>query len=200
MSIYDIRDHNQPINPFIKVGKTEKQKVFYKLDEEVNNPNRFAILRTTENGKFVRGEMLYYKLDNVEIYTELNNIIFVDRVNKTLTVKDYSKALEEINPENPETRQYIILMYLDDDVYEQGAGTTYTWEAMEGRQLAYQYIKDNIGMNYMNPDKSIVLTDNVAVKDALTVTQFIKYLKNGNLVPEDDFEIDDYRSGDEENE
>jgi hypothetical protein len=44
------------------------------------------------------------------------------------------------------------------------------------------------------------LTDNVALKDALSVTQFVNYLKNGNLVPEDDFNIDDYRSGGEDDE
>lgn len=192
-----IIDDRKPINPFIKVDKNEKQKVFYNLKDEVNTPDRFAILRTTENGKFVKGGMLYFKMDGVELFTDINNIIFVDKINKTFTVKEYSKTLEEINPEDPEQRQYIILMYLDDDIYQEGAGTTYAWESMQGRQNMYDYIKTNIGINYMNPDKSIVLTDNVAVKDALTVTQFINYLKNGNLVPEDDFEIENYRSGDE---
>ena len=70
---------------------------------------------------------------------------------------------------------------------------------MIGRTAIYDYIVHNIASNYMNPDKSIILTDNVALKDALTVTQFVSYLKNGNLVPEDDFDIEEYRTtGDEE--
>jgi hypothetical protein len=44
----------------------------------------------------------------------------------------------------------------------------------------------------MNPDKSFILTANVPLKDALSVTQFVDYLKNSNLVPEDNFDIHDY--------
>ena len=44
----------------------------------------------------------------------------------------------------------------------------------------------------IDPDKSIVLTENVAIKDAFTVSQFVKYLQNASLVEEDDFDIEIY--------
>jgi hypothetical protein len=40
----------------------------------------------------------------------------------------------------------------------------------------------------------------VAFKDALTVTAFIRYLKNGNLVEDDGFDIDEYSYEDNEEE
>ena len=190
-------DDNTPINPFINTGKILNP--FYKIDEAINEENRYVILKTTEHGKYVRDNMLYYKFNGVEIFTEINNAIFVDRINNTLIVKDYSKALEEINPVDPEERQYVLIMVMDDDAMDEGLNK-YLWAAMIGRSTLYRYIVDNIEINYMNPDKSIVLTDNVALKDALTVTQFINYLKNGDLIPQDDFDIEKYRGSEDSNE
>lgn len=190
-------DLNKPTSPFVKVGK-KPISPFYKVEDEINTSERYAILKTTDNGKFVRGNLLYYRFNNVDIYTDIDNAIFVDAVNSSITIKEYSKALAQINPVDPEERQYIILMYIDDDMTDEDI-QQYTWESMIGRTAIYDYIVNNIASNYMNPDKSIILTDNVALKDALTVTQFISYLKNGNLVPEDDFNIEEYRTtGDEE--
>ena len=192
-------DLNKPTSPFVKVGK-KPISPFYKVEDEINTSERYAILKTTDNGKFVRGNLLYYRFNNVDIYTDIDNAIFVDAVNSSITIKEYSKALAQINPVDPEERQYIILMYIDDDMIDDDVTYhQYTWESMIGRTAIYDYIVNNIASNYMNPDKSIILTDNVALKDALTVTQFISYLKNGNLVPEDDFNIEEYRTtGDEE--
>lgn len=190
-------DRNKPISPFVKVGN-KPISPFYKVEDEINTSERYAILKTTDNGKFVRGNLLYYRFNNVDIYTDIDNAIFVDAINCSITVKEYSKALAQINPVDPEERQYIILMYIDDDMIDDDM-YQYTWESMIGRTAIYDYIVNNIATNYMNPDKSIILTDNVALKDALTVTQFVSYLKNGNLIPEDDFNIEEYRiTGDEE--
>lgn len=188
----------KPRSPFVITGK-KPINPFYNVESESNGPDRFAILKTTDNGKYIRGNMLFYKYKGIEIYTEINNAIFVDTINDTISVKDYGKTLEEINPTDPENKQYVLIIVSDEDAEDDGLNM-YTWDAMIGRTTMYKYIVDNIESKYMDPDKSIVLTDNVALKDALTVTQFVNYLKNGNLVPEDDFNIDDYRSGDDDNE
>ena len=180
----------EKINPFYKTGK--KMNPFYKVDNITNGADRFVILSTTENGKYVRGNLLFYSMNGVEIYTDINNAILVDTINKTFTVRKADSVLEEINPTDPEQRQYVIIMVLDDDINNEDINK-YIWASMIGRTTMYEYIKENIEINYINPDKSIILTDNVALKDALSVTQFIKYLKNGNLVEEDDFDIDEYR-------
>ena len=75
------------------------------LDERPNDKDRFAILASTETGKYVRGDMLYFNFNGVDIYTEINNAIFVDTRNKTVFIKDYHKVKEEITPTNPEERQ-----------------------------------------------------------------------------------------------
>ena len=193
---FDYQD--KPKSPFIFTGK-KPISPFYNIETESNGPDRFAIIKTTDNGKYIRGNMLFYKYKGIEIYTEINNAIFVDTINDTINIKDYSKTLEEINPVNPEERQYVIIIVSDEDIEDQGINM-YTWDAMIGRSTMYKYIVDNIELKYMDPDKSIILTDNVALKDALSVTQFVNYLKNGNLVPEDDFDINEYRTGGEDDE
>lgn len=187
--------HDQPKykNPIVFFNKKdpnpEKREGIYFQDKEINNKDKFAILKTTDNGAYIRGNMLYYKLNNVEIYTELNNVIFVDLHSMTLTIKQYDQVISEISPEDPEVRQYIILMYVYGDNDEQIC----RWESMNGRSNIYEYIKQYIDIYDFDPDKSVVITDNVAFKDALSVTAFVKYLQNGNLVEEDDFDIDQYR-------
>lgn len=187
-------DQPRIISPLIKIDKKKKINPIYYQDQEINGKNRFAILRTTDNGAYVRGDMLYYKIDGVEVYTEINNIIFVDLNNKSVTIKQYDKVADNIAPENPEERQYIILMYLND--YDENSQCV--WESMIGRLTAYEFIKQYIDIYKFNPDKSVVITDNVAFKNALTVTQFIKYLQNGNLVEEDNFNIDQYKVDEED--
>lgn len=181
-----------PHNPFIKVEKDEKIKPLYKIDEQINTERRYVITKATDHGRFVRNGLLYFNMKGIEIYTDLNNAIFVDEINDSVTVKDYENALDAITPdEDPELRQYVIMMYCDDDVEAMGY-SKYNWASMTGRSMMYDYIKDNIDIMYMNPDKSFILTANVPLKDALSVTQFVDYLKNGNLVPEDNFDIHDY--------
>lgn len=171
---YDDKD-NIKINPI------------YMIEDHPNDQNRFAILRTTENGKYVRGGMLYFKLGGFEIYTEINNALFVDLTNKTVFIKEYQKVIEEITPVDPEKRQYIIMMKCCDQDSDY-----YLWEAMEGRSTMYSYIVDNIDSQNIDPQKSFVLTENVPYKDALTVYQFIQYLKNADLVEDDGFDIDEW--------
>lgn len=176
-------------NPLIFYDKDDKIKVnpVYMIEDHPNDKNRFAILRTTENGKYVRGDSLYFKLGGFEIYTEINNAIFVDLINKTVFIKEYQKVVEEITPVDPEKRQYIIMMKnINEDMDE------YTWEAMEGRSTMYNFIVDNIDSLNIDPENSFVLTENVPYKDALTVYQFIQYIKNADLVEEDGFDINDW--------
>ena len=180
---------DKPIQPFTFVDKDKPYIVnpFYIVEDHPNDQNRFAILRTTENGKYVRGGMLYFNFRGIEIYTEINNAIFIDLINNTVFIKDYQKVVEEIKPVDPEKRQYIIMMKCEDQ-----EGEYYTWDAMEGRSTMYNYIVDNIEIKNIDPEKSIVLTENVPYKDALTVTQFVKYLKNAEYVENDGFDIDEY--------
>lgn len=179
---------NNIISPISFLPKGKKINPFYSLDDHPNDKNKFAILSSTENGKYVVGDLLCFRYNGVEIITELNNAIFVDTVAKTVFIKDYHKVKEEITPINPEERQYILLMKTNNMKHEE-----YIWEAMQGRLTAYQYIQDNIDELEFDPEESFVLVDTVPYKDALTVAAFVRYLKNAELVDiNDGFDIDDY--------
>jgi len=179
---------NGPINP-LTFHKDDNIIInpFRVIDNHPNDKTKFAILKTTENGKYVRGGLLFFVFNGVEIYTEINNAIFVDTVNNTVFIKQYDKVIEEITPTDPSERQYILLMKCEDQ-----NGDYYVWEAMQGRETAYNYIVDNIDEMGIDPEESFVLVETVPYKDALTVTGFIKYLQNAELVDPEEFSIDEY--------
>ena len=184
-----------PIVPITFGNNTDK--ITYKgisfFDKDINDKNHFAILKTTENGRYVRGNRLFYEINGVQIYTELNNIIFVDSVNNTLFIQEYEHAINEIAPDNPEQKQYIVLYT---DLGCEDSSEPLRWEAYIGRDATYQSIKINLPV--IDIDKSIVLVDNVALKDSLTVRQFIEFLKNADYIDEE-INLEDYAFSEEYN-
>ena len=56
--------------------------------------------------------------------------------------------------------------------------------------MAYEHIKANAAV--IDVDKSIVLVDNVKLSDSLTVREFMNYLKNSDIINEEDFDINDF--------
>ena len=165
------------------------------FDRDINGIDKFAILKTTDGGKWLRGKMLYYKINGVEIYTEENNVIFVDLKQNIVFIKEYSKAIEEINPTDPEERQYIILFrdlgYKDEDnITLDSDEFPLRWEAVIGRRATYETIKANAPV--IDIDKSYVLVETVAFKDALTVRGFMTHMTNANIIEDEGFDITDY--------
>ena len=189
-------DQNKLFNPVVfHEGPFKGFKPVTNIESEIDGEDRFAISSLTDNGKYLVNGFLYYKFNGVEIYTDKNNIIFVDVINKRLFIREYSKVTAGINPSNPETKQYIIL-YSDIGGDESDSEFPFRWEACQGRQNAYDYIKSNAAV--IDIDKSIIVVEDVPIKDCLTVRQFVKFLKNSNMVDEyDGFEIDDYYGSDE---
>lgn len=178
-------------DPIIKPVKFLDKKVIspvYIMDDHPNDDTKFAILSSTENGKYVVGGMLCFNFRGVDIITEINNAIFIDTKANTAVIKDYHRVKEEITPVDPEERQYIILMRLNNPRREE-----FVWEALQGRRNAYHFIQDNIDELEFDPEESFVLVDTVPYKDALTVAAFVRYLKNAELVEVNDgFDIDEY--------
>jgi hypothetical protein len=178
----------KPIKP-IEFTENWRENPIVFMDKDVNTDTNFAILKTTQNGKFMRGNMLFYSLNGVEIYTDPNNIIYVDTVNNTLFIKEYSKVINEISPEDPEKKQYIILY--TDLGYENGdENFPLRWEAVQGRTMAYEAIKANAPV--IDIDKSIVIVENVSINDSLSIRQFVNYVQNADMVEKDNFDINDF--------
>lgn len=183
----------QPVT-FLKEGEKFQQNPVYFMEKEVNGITRFAIVKTTEGGKYLRGNMLFYSLNGVSVYTEDTNVIFVNTENNTLFIRDYERVTNEISPVDPEHKQYIVL-YTDLSYDSEGIEYPFRWEAVTGRTSVYDNIRANIEV--IDIDKSLVLVETVAFKDCLTVREFMNYIKNGNLVEDDeDFDVNDYAGTD----
>ena len=175
---------------FLKPGEKWQIDAVNYIEKDINGVTRFAILKTTENGKYMRGNLLFYNLNGVEIYTEPTNVIFVDTVNNTIFIKDHEKVIKEITPTDPEKKEYVLL-YTDLGFESEDANEfPLRWEAVTGRTTAYENIKINAGV--IDIDKSLVIVESVSLKDSLTVRQFVDYLKNSNLIDDDSFDINDY--------
>lgn len=165
----------------------------------IDGDKRFAINRFTDNGAYVRGDTVFYELNGVQLYAPINSTIMVNLNMNTLFVLDESKTnnvTNTVNTTNPEEKQYIILYVLlttepgeDENGIPEDA---YRWEAIKGRTSTYDSIKVNAPV--IDIDKSLVLVDNVPLKDALTVREFVNYLKNSNIVIDESFDIEDYSS------
>ena len=179
---------NEPRSPFIESNK-DSRSPFTKFTNEINGTTKFAITKDTENGRYNAAGMLYYKLNGVEIYTELNNIIFVDTIANTLVIKEYANVSANVNPSSPEEKQYIVL-YTDLGYESDQEDFPLRWESYIGRKDTYESIKANLSV--VDIDKSLVLVDTVPVKDALTVREFIKYLQNAEYVDKEEIDIDDF--------
>ena len=126
---------DKPKSPFTFVeNQSQKQKPFSFIDNNIEGEKKFVINRLTDNGAYVKGGMLYFRLNGVDIFTETTNSIFVDKSNNSVIIRP-ANNLQNIEEENvdPEQRQYILLMY--------GGETdeTYYWESMTGR--VYQFVK-----------------------------------------------------------
>lgn len=181
-----------PKKPFTFIdNKEQKQQAFSFLKDNINSDTKFVINRLTDNGAYIKGGMLYFRINGVDIFTDLDHSIFVDKKNSSIVIKTADNLDNIEDSTDPEMKQYIILIYNTNPDLEE-----FRWESMTGRSIMYEYIKNNI--EDIDPDKSIILTENVAIKDAFTVSQFIKYLQNASLVEEDDFDIEMYSGLEEE--
>ena len=187
-------DKKRIIQPLRYLREDEKiqRPVFVSMEDNINGIDRFAITKLTHNGKYLLGDLLFYKLNGVEVYTDPSNIIFVDTINNTLFIREHEKVIKEVSPEDPDTKEYIIL-YTElgyDEVESNLDEFPLRWEPVTGRKAVYENIKINAPV--IDIDRSIVLVDTVSVKDALTVRQFMEYIKNSNIIEDESFDIKDW--------
>ena len=82
-------------------------------------------------------------------------------------------------------KQYLLLIYLNTD-----DGIERTFEIITGRLDTYNYIKNNADIIDMN--NSIITLTNKTIEEGITFLQFVRHLKDAELVPEDSFDISVY--------
>lgn len=88
-------------------------------------------------------------------------------------------------------KNYLMLFYATIDKGEEEK----VFEIVTGREAAYEYIKSMI--ECIDIHKSKVLVDTVCFKDAASVYEFMKYIRDNNFFG-DSFDIEDYNIGDVE--
>lgn len=192
------RDQNikaKPVVSFVE-GDSWKTSAVSFIEDEINNDYHFAITKLTAGGQWMRGGLLFYSLNGVEVYTDPNNVIFVDTKQNHLFIREYEKVSKQITPDDPESRQYILL-YVDLGFNDENLGDEefpLRWEGIIGRSNAYESIKSNAPV--IDIDRSLVLVETVPIKDSLSVRQFMEYLKNSDIINEESFDINDYSGSD----
>lgn len=100
-------------------------------------------------------------------------------------------------------KMYLILIEAWD--ISEGGDKVRDWEIVEGRQAAYDYIKNMIQSEYLSVDvmesKIIVSSEKVKVTDGVSIYKFMKSMKeNDKVIDYTSFDIEDYVNGDIESE
>ena len=182
-------DNNNLKKPIIFHESEYKLNPLQPFDRLINGRNKFAITASTGNGKYVRDGFLFYSLNGVEIYAPLNSILMINTDDKSVFIKTDKNLSGSISPSDPELIEYVILYTDLADTEDE----PYHWIKVQGRQNAYNNIKDYASM--INIDLSFILAESVALKDALSIREFCEYLKNAGIA-DDDFDINDYAGTD----
>ena len=104
-------------------------------------------------------------------------------------------------------KTYLILLDGNEPVYghDDVAKPFRDWQMKEGRQAAYDYIKDMIESEYViinvHTSRIIVSSEKVKVTDGISIYEFMKAMKEKDKVIDyTSFDIEDYADGDVEGE
>lgn len=95
---------------------------------------------------------------------------------------------EEPKQIDPNEKTYVILYYLTIDDGEE----VKTFDIVKGREATYEFVKGMI--ENLDIHKSVIMVDNVPYSKAITIYEFMKYIKR--FFEEDSFDIEDYNIGD----
>ena len=185
-------DDKQLRNPIHFVESEYKRKPLRPFGRFINGQHKFAITAETANGKFVRSGFLFYNLNGVEIYAPLNSILMINTEDNTVFIRTDKNLSDSIGSSDPESIEYVILY--SDIGYDSDDFEPYRWVKIVGRSSAYRSIKDNASL--INVDESFIIADSVSLKEALSVREFCEYLKNANVLDDDDFDINNYAGTD----
>lgn len=93
---------------------------------------------------------------------------------------------------DPNEKIYLIL-YQCIDINEEVPEENRYWEIKQGRQATYEYLRDLVIAEAIDPNNSYILAETVTMQDMGTVIGFLEAMRDDNLVVEDtDFDPYDY--------
>ena len=160
---------------FFEDNENWKPNAIYFMGDE---SNEHEIVITSDDREYVRGDKLYVQYNDVDIYADLNQVIYIN----TKTNMVYIKENKKLSP--PEEREYLVLL----SFYE---GEQNTYQGIVGRQNTFDYLKSII--EAIDIGSSMVLAETVAFKDSITVYDFMKRCIEDDMVQNNDgFDIEEY--------
>lgn len=96
----------------------------------------------------------------------------------------FTKESEYYQKKSPDEKEYLIFYYATDD-----NGDEYkSFELITGRKEAYEWIKSAI--DFIDIDESRILVEGVNLENAVTIYDFLKYVKA--FYYDDGFDVDEY--------
>lgn len=91
------------------------------------------------------------------------------------------------NPiKTPEEKEYLVLLSYEED---SDNSLEKTYKFINGREEVYEFLKEELSNNGLNPFDSYVIVETVTLADRLTVVGFMEVCKK--YFPDDDFSISD---------
>lgn len=162
-----------------------KNAIYFSDDDKRNSIHFFEhnesgeIIISKNDKMCIRGDKLYFKYNDIDIYTELDNVICIDTDNDIIKIMRY----KELSP--PDEREYLVLL----SYYDESISNTY--QGVVGRQNVFDYIKSIV--EDIDINKSIILAETVEFRNAISIYDFMKECILSESVKNDDgFDIEEY--------
>lgn len=159
----------------IKFTKDWEKKPIYFMGQD--NPNEIVI--TKNDKQYVVGNQLYFKYKDINIYADLDSLIYINTKTDIIQIKKY----KELTP--PNNREYLVLLvYYDEQLPN-------TFQGIIGRQETFDFIKSIA--EEINMEESLILTETVEYRNAINIYDFMKEcIMNKTVNNDDGFDIDEY--------
>lgn len=112
-------------------------------------------------------------------------------INATPAISFYNSLGKKVSSPDviePEELRYLILLVSGEDSEENR-----TFEVIQGRIDAYEYIKSLIISESIDPINSFIMSNLTPLDEAVTIFEFMKYMKeSGKITDNSNFDIADY--------
>lgn len=95
--------------------------------------------------------------------------------------------------DDPDSKVYLLLLLTNDE-----DGEDRDWAVMIGRQNTYNYLKNLIEAEAIDPNTSFILSGNQKCEDAITIFRFMKIcIENTKVLDDSGFDINDWAQSEE---
>ena len=146
-----------------------------------NTGSENEIVISKNNPENIIAGRLFVEFNGSKIFTDINNIILINKSDNTIQIINHKELSA------PEEREYLILLKYPDNFDDESC----RYISILGRQETFDHIK--LIASEIDVNESIILAETTALKDSISVYEFMKQMIDKELVENNDgFDIDDY--------